>query len=192
MQAIGRLARFCALAIISCWLLPYLFFSTVGPDEIGVRQSNLSGVSEDDLEPGWALRVPGLHRIIGLPRGYNYLDYTTDEAGHQQPLQIRTRDNNTVVLDVTVPYRIKPGEGWSVVDGFYFAVATLTTSSIADPDLVLEDPWLKVFTAFYVLIGIGIFVAVVGRLGLAFVEVRNEAEAAKQRKHNDADDDASP
>ena len=90
----------------------------------------------------------------------------------------------------TIAYTL--GEGWSVVDGFYFAVATLTTSSIADPELVLEDPWLKVFTAFYVLIGIGIFVAVVGRLGLAFVEVRNEAEAAKQRKHDDDDDDASP
>ena len=27
---------------------------------------------------------------------------------------------------------------WSVVDALYFAVATLTTSSIAAPDLVLE------------------------------------------------------
>jgi hypothetical protein len=115
MQAIGRLARWTAILILVGWILPSFFFSTVGPDEIGVRQSNLSGVGEEDLEPGWALRLPGLHRIIALPRGYAYLDYTQDEVGHQQPLQIRTRDNNTVVLDVSVPYRIKPGEGWHLV-----------------------------------------------------------------------------
>ena len=38
------------------------------------------------------------------------------------------------------------------------AVATLTTSSVLDPDLTVTDPWLKVFTAGYVLVGIGILV----------------------------------
>lgn len=38
----------------------------------------------------------------------------------------------------TVVYAL--GEGWHVVDAFCFAVATLTTSSIADPSLVLTDP----------------------------------------------------
>ena len=50
------------------------------------------------------------------------------------------------------------GEGWNVVDGFYFAVCTLTTSSIADPDLTLTHDTLKIFTALYVLTGIGILV----------------------------------
>ena len=63
------------------------------------------------------------------------------------------------------------GEGWGIVDAFYFAVAT---SSIADPKLVLSDPWLKVFTAFYILIGIGILVEVVRRLGFGFVAVLRE------------------
>jgi hypothetical protein len=84
----------------------------------------------------------------------------------------------------TVVYTI--GGGWSVVDGFYFAVATLTTSSIADPELVLEDPWLKVFTTFYVLIGIGIFVALVGRLGLAFVALSPQDRARKHAAKSDA------
>ena len=35
------------------------------------------------------------------------------------------------------------GSGWSVVDGLYVAVATLTTSSILDPKLTVTDPWLK-------------------------------------------------
>ena len=35
---------------------------------------------------------------------------------------------------------------------------TLTTSSIADPDLILTHDTLKLFTALYVLTGIGILV----------------------------------
>lgn len=71
------------------------------------------------------------------------------------------------------------GGDWSLVDGFYFAAATLTTSTIADPELVLEDPWLKVFTAFYILLGIGILVGIVRRLGLALVALRSEDRARK-------------
>ena len=47
---------------------------------------------------------------------------------------------------------------WNVVDAAYFAVATLTTTSVADPDLVLEDGWRKVFTILFQLVGIGILV----------------------------------
>lgn len=71
------------------------------------------------------------------------------------------------------------GEGWAVWDGLYFAVATLTTSSIADPDLELTDPWLKVFTSMYVLTGIGILVEVARRLGMGFVSALAEDRAVK-------------
>jgi hypothetical protein len=86
----------------------------------------------------------------------------------------------TLVFVGTLAYSL--GEGWSVTDGFYFAVATLTTSSIADPELVLTDPWLKVFTAFYVLTGIGILVELVRRLGLGFVSALAEDRAKKEAK----------
>lgn len=75
----------------------------------------------------------------------------------------------------TVTYTL--GNDWRLVDGFYFAVATLTTSSIADPGLVLDDAWMKIFTVFYILIGIGILVEIVRRLGFAFVEVRRQEKA---------------
>lgn len=51
-------------------------------------------------------------------------------------------------------------------------MATLTTTSVADPDLVLQDGWLKIFTILYQLIGIGIRVEILRRLGSAFVQVR--------------------
>ncbi len=84
----------------------------------------------------------------------------------------------------TVVYAL--GEGWNIVDGFYFAVATLTTSSIADPSLELTDPWLKVFTAFYILIGIGILVEVVRRLGFGFVSVLREDRMKVHEAHEKA------
>jgi hypothetical protein len=69
--------------------------------------------------------------------------------------------------------------GWSIVDGFYVAVATLTTSSILDPKLTITGPWLKVFTAGYVLVGIGILVETARRLGTGFIIARAEVKAAK-------------
>jgi hypothetical protein len=75
----------------------------------------------------------------------------------------------------TVTYTL--GEGWSLLDGFYVAVATLTTSSVLDPDLTLTHGWLKVFTAFYVLTGIGILVEVARRLGVGFIRARAEHDA---------------
>jgi voltage-gated potassium channel len=75
-----------------------------------------------------------------------------------------------LVVIGTLTYSL--GAGWNVVDGFYFAVATLTTTSVSDPDLVLQDGWLKLFTVFYLLVGIGILVEILRRLGMAFVEVR--------------------
>jgi hypothetical protein len=83
----------------------------------------------------------------------------------------------TLVVVGTLAYAL--GEDWKLVDGFYFAVATLTTSSIADPELVLTSSWLKVFTAFYVLVGIGILVEVARQLGFAMIEVRQQDHAAK-------------
>jgi hypothetical protein len=72
----------------------------------------------------------------------------------------------------TIAYSL--GEGWSVPDGFYFAVCTLTTSSVADPHLVLTNESIRIFTAFYVLIGIGILVETVRQLGMGYVRSRSE------------------
>jgi hypothetical protein len=71
------------------------------------------------------------------------------------------------------------GSGWSIVDGLYVAVATLTTSSILDPKLTVTDPWLKIFTAGYVLVGIGILVEIARRLGMGFITARAELKQAK-------------
>jgi hypothetical protein len=83
----------------------------------------------------------------------------------------------TLLTIGTISYAL--GEDWNVVDALYFAVATLTTSSIAAPDLVLEHDWRKLVTVFYVLLGIGILVEILRRLGRAFVSVRASDDKAK-------------
>jgi hypothetical protein len=85
-----------------------------------------------------------------------------------------------LVLVGTFTYTL--GADWSVVDGFYFAVATLTTSSIADPSLVVTGAWLKVFTALYVLLGIGILVEIARRLGMGFIAARAEVKARSEAR----------
>ncbi len=96
-----------------------------------------------------------------------------------------------LILIGTVTYSV--GEGWNVIDGFYFAVCTLTTSSIADPHLTLTHEALKIFTALYVLTGIGILVELARQLGVGFVKVREEHhEARRARRHKDDPPGAQP
>jgi hypothetical protein len=75
-----------------------------------------------------------------------------------------------LVISGTLAYAL--GEGWNVIDALYFAVSTLTTTSVSDPDLVLDDGWIKIFTILYQILGIGILVEILRRLGLAFVAVQ--------------------
>jgi Ion channel len=85
-----------------------------------------------------------------------------------------------LVLVGTVTYTL--GEGWNVIDGFYFAVCTLTTSSIADPNLTLTHEALKIFTALYVLTGIGILVELARQLGVGFVKMNEEKRATRHAR----------
>ena len=88
----------------------------------------------------------------------------------------------TLILVGTVTYSL--GEGWNVVDGFYFAVCTLTTSSIADPNLTLTHEALKLFTVIYVLTGIGILVELARELGVGFVTERSATRHARRHKED--------
>lgn len=49
-------------------------------------------------------------------------------------------------------------EGWSPIDALYFSVMTLSTVGAAD--MAPKTDAAKIFTVIYVLVGIGLFVAV--------------------------------
>lgn len=115
MSGLVKLSKVIVIVVLALWILPLVFTLRVEPSEIGVRQSATSGVLEEDLGPGWHWRIPGVHKLIVLPSSYFMLDYSTDNRGPQKTLVIRTKDNNTVELDVTVPVRIKPGKAHALV-----------------------------------------------------------------------------
>jgi hypothetical protein len=118
MKTLVRISKIIVIGALVLWIVPAACMTRVEPSEVGVRQSAMSGVHEDDQTPGWHWQVPGIHKMIVLPSTYFMLDYTEDDKGPQKSLVIRTKDNNIVLLDVSVPIRIKPGEAHSlVIDG---------------------------------------------------------------------------
>ena len=108
-------------------------------------------------------------------------------------VKIAARDDGFVQTFIAAAFLIVIGtlvywlsEDWSLVNSLYFAVATLTTSSIADPQLVLTSASMKIFTIFYLLVGLGILVELVRQLGMAFITLRREEQEkrhARQQKH---------
>ena len=115
MKSLVRASQVIVFAGLALLIIPHLMLGTVPPGMVGVRQSAVSGVTDEDLGPGWHWRIPGLHKLLLLPTKYFLLDYDKGDLGPQQPLQIRTKDNNVVELDVDVPYRIRPGEAYLIV-----------------------------------------------------------------------------
>jgi regulator of protease activity HflC (stomatin/prohibitin superfamily) len=88
-----------------------LLLMKVSAGEVGVRYNNLSGLLKEDLDPGWHMQAVGVHRVWRLPSSFIFMNYTGQET-----LSIRTKDNNTVNVDVSIPYRIIPGSAWKVMD----------------------------------------------------------------------------
>ena len=77
---------------------------------------------------------------------------------------------SVVVGTGTVFYRFIEDLAW--LDSLYFSVITLTTDGYGDFSPVTSTG--KVFTMFYVLAGIGIFVALVTEIGQHLVDARKK------------------
>ena len=92
------------LAVRSCAL------TEVEAGTVGVRYNNALGLHKQDLKPGFHLEILGLQRVYRLPSSYLQMEYAGENA-----FSVRTKDNNTIQLDVSIPYRIAPGQAWEVM-----------------------------------------------------------------------------
>lgn len=110
MEKITNGCKWFVIGFVALLGLRWMLVDNVSLGKVGVRLSNVAGVHETDLEPGWRLGVFGLHKIYELPSTYQFLDFLDQNA-----LEIRTKDNNIVSLDISVPYRITPGSAWGIV-----------------------------------------------------------------------------
>ena len=102
-----------------------LLFERIGPAEIGVKQNLLGGgVVDKDYGLGYHLGIVGVHKWHRLDGRVHFVSFA-ENAGSQRrsgsnvdltgPLDIRTEDNNTASLDVTVLYRIVDGGAHRIV-----------------------------------------------------------------------------
>lgn len=111
MDKLSQLCKYFVLGFFALLILRGLMIHNVEMGHVGVRRSNVGGVLDQDLAPGWRLEVAGLHKVVELPSTYQFLDFTDAEA-----LEIRTKDNNIVSLDISLPYRITPGQAHKIVE----------------------------------------------------------------------------
>ena len=77
MSRLAKIAKVAVIGALILWIVPAVFTARVQPNEIGIRQSAMSGVLAEDLGPGWHWRIPGIHKLIVLPSSYFMLDFTT-------------------------------------------------------------------------------------------------------------------
>ncbi len=107
-----------ALAAVAVGML----FERVPPAAYGVKQ-NLwgGGVVEQDYTIGYHLGITGFHKWHLLDRRTHFLTFggNPDRSGgagrSRPPLELRTKDNNIASYDVTVTYRIIPGQAHRIV-----------------------------------------------------------------------------
>ncbi|MCJ7724767.1 MAG: potassium channel family protein [Acidimicrobiia bacterium] len=74
-------------------------------------------------------------------------------------------------------------EGWTYFQGLYFSVITLTTVGFGDFSPVTFRG--RLFTIFYVLIGIGIIVALISRIAANAAEARVDRLQQKAERRQD-------
>ncbi len=92
-----------------------------------------------------------------------------------------------LILTGTVFYWLT--EGWTVVQAFYFSVITLTT--VGYGDFSPTTAGTQIFTVVYILLGIGVLVALLTSIAQAYIKQKAEAPGTRERlkthHHSEAD-----
>ncbi|MCB9915932.1 MAG: hypothetical protein H6828_12450 [Planctomycetes bacterium] len=88
----------------------------VAPGEVGVRVSEWGGgVALRDYGPGLYLGLPGAQAWYALPAGTEQARWRADAEGAGGLLSVRTQDGNEVLVALSVPFHVRPGEAHRIV-----------------------------------------------------------------------------
>ncbi len=80
-------------------------------------------------------------------------------------------------------------EGWTVVDALYFCVTTLTTVGFGEPAPTTDVG--KLFTVFFMVSGIGMFLAVINSIGRSAVKKQIQGLDRAGRRHGHGQEPAA-
>jgi regulator of protease activity HflC (stomatin/prohibitin superfamily) len=144
MKKLNKLASIIIFAIILFFLFFKVFLVKINIGETGVRLQQYGilgkkGVTEKDFKPGWHRRIPGLDNWVffdttvqtteftshqdrertagwkmALYRSVDYASESTVPLTGPERIELKSKDGFTVHLDVTVKYRIVPGNAWKL------------------------------------------------------------------------------
>ncbi|HYJ20588.1 MAG TPA: potassium channel family protein [Solirubrobacterales bacterium] len=96
------------------------------------------------------------------------------------------RDPETKALPVVAGALVLSGtifywrvEDWTIIESLYFSVVTLTTVGFGD--FAPTTPGAQIFTIFYILTGIGVFVALLASVAQQYIAQKAEAPSARDR-----------
>ncbi len=96
------------------------------------------------------------------------------------------RDPETKALPVVAGALIVSGtifywrvEDWTIIQSLYFSVVTLTTVGFGD--FTPTTPGAQIFTIFYILTGIGVFVALLASVAQQYIAQKTESPSARER-----------